>query len=94
MIVCSCNVLSAKAIKGCMAPGPECPRTPAQVYCRLGCRAECGRCASTIRRLMDNALSETAPTLAAGGACQLGCCPKGQAHPASNDAGTGAATAA
>ena len=33
MIVCSCNVLSDGDVRAvCRNPGPECPRTPAQVY--------------------------------------------------------------
>jgi bacterioferritin-associated ferredoxin len=73
VIVCSCNVLSDRDVKACLAPGPECPRTPAQVYRCLGCSPSCGRCASTIRAIMDEAL-------AAGGElrqtpCDKGCCP-------------------
>ncbi len=52
MIVCSCNVLSDGDIRGCLHPGPGCPKTPAQVYNRLGCKAECGQCARTIRSIM------------------------------------------
>ena len=32
MIVCSCNILSDGDVKACLKPGPDCPRTPAQVY--------------------------------------------------------------
>ncbi len=57
MIVCSCNVLSDGQIRACMGPGPDCPRTPAQVYRCLGCGPRCGRCAKTIRAVMDSALA-------------------------------------
>lgn len=76
MIVCSCNVLSDKDVRGCLGPGPDCPRTPAQVYRCLGCRPECGRCAVTIRSIMDKALADAAG-LGPGG-CARGCCSLGQ----------------
>ncbi|MEJ8572262.1 (2Fe-2S)-binding protein [Microbaculum marinum] len=56
MIVCSCNALSDKTIRSCLSPGPDCPYTPAQVYRCLGCSPQCGRCARTIRQIMDSAL--------------------------------------
>lgn len=43
-------------MRSCLAPGPGCPRTPAQVYRCLGCSPNCGRCARSIREIMDNAL--------------------------------------
>ena len=49
------------------------PRTPGQVYGCLGCSAQCGRCARTIKKIMDEAL----------GACAKSCCsgcPHSQAH--------------
>ena len=73
MIVCSCNVLSDGAVKACLAPGPGCPRTPAQVYRCLGCSPQCGRCAQTIRAIMDDALAAAGAEPAT--ACGRGCCP-------------------
>ncbi|MCJ2070274.1 (2Fe-2S)-binding protein [Methylobacterium sp. J-030] len=58
MIVCSCNVISDGAVRSCLAPGPGCPRTPAQVYACLGCSPKCGRCARTIRAIMRSALGQ------------------------------------
>lgn len=59
MIVCSCNVLSDHDVRAAMAgEGP--PRTTGQVYGCLGCSAQCGRCARTIRRIMDEALESAA----------------------------------
>ncbi|TVR10435.1 MAG: (2Fe-2S)-binding protein [Salinarimonadaceae bacterium] len=55
MIVCSCNVLSDGDVRGCLGPGPDCPRTPAQVYRCLGCSPQCGRCARTIRSILLDA---------------------------------------
>jgi bacterioferritin-associated ferredoxin len=54
MIVCSCNVLSDTQVRGAVADAT--PRSAAQVYGCLGCSPQCGRCASTIRRIMDEAL--------------------------------------
>jgi bacterioferritin-associated ferredoxin len=54
MIVCSCNVLSDLDVRS--AVEAEAPRSTSQVYGCLGCSAQCGRCARTIRRLMDEAL--------------------------------------
>jgi bacterioferritin-associated ferredoxin len=33
----------------------QAPRTTGQVYGCLGCSVRCGRCAQTIRRIMDEA---------------------------------------
>lgn len=55
MIVCSCNVLSDHDVRGCVNPGPDCPRTAAQVYRCLGCSPQCGRCARTIRSILEEA---------------------------------------
>jgi bacterioferritin-associated ferredoxin len=61
MIVCSCNVLSDHDVRS--AVGESAPRYTSQVYGCLGCNAQCGRCARTIRRIMNEAL----------GACPNGC---------------------
>jgi len=67
MIVCSCNVLSDGDVRTAVSAG-QTPRTTGQVYGCLGCSAQCGRCARTIRRIMDEAL-------AAAESCH--CCPSG-----------------
>lgn len=54
MIVCSCNVLSDQAVRS--AVEAEAPRSTSQVYGCLSCSAQCGGCARTIRRIMDEAL--------------------------------------
>jgi bacterioferritin-associated ferredoxin len=59
MIVCSCNVLSDHDVRSVVA-APDAPRTAGQVYGCLGCSAQCGRCARTIRRIMDEALAGAA----------------------------------
>ncbi|MCJ2133193.1 (2Fe-2S)-binding protein [Methylobacterium sp. J-026] len=72
MIVCSCNVLSDGAVRSCLAPGPGCPRTPAQVYACLGCSPKCGRCARTIRAIMRSALGQDEPSEGSH-ACSTAC---------------------
>ncbi|MGE0035351.1 MAG: bacterioferritin-associated ferredoxin [Xanthobacteraceae bacterium] len=62
MIVCSCNVLSDSDVRSALAA--QTPRTAGQVYGCLGCSPQCGRCARTIRGIMDEAL-----TAASGGCC-------------------------
>jgi bacterioferritin-associated ferredoxin len=62
MIICSCNVLSDHAVRTAVS-GAAAPRTTGQVYGCLGCSPQCGRCATTIRRIMDEAL----------GACAAAC---------------------
>jgi len=57
MIVCSCNVLSDHDVRATLATAERAPRTTCQVYHCLGCSAQCGRCARTIRRIMDEALA-------------------------------------
>jgi bacterioferritin-associated ferredoxin len=71
MIVCSCNVLSDRDVKACLGPGAGCPRTPAQVYRCLGCSPNCGRCALTIRAIMDQALAAALPETCAQKGCPV-----------------------
>jgi bacterioferritin-associated ferredoxin len=63
MIVCSCNVLTDQAVRTACAKAA--PRTTGQVYGCLGCSAQCGRCARSIRKIMDEALR--------GAGCPAGC---------------------
>ncbi|MDB5601927.1 MAG: putative bacterioferritin-associated [Xanthobacteraceae bacterium] len=85
MIVCSCNVLTDHDVRSTLADGKEKPRTAGQVYGCLGCSAQCGRCARTIRRIMDEALLGAGATVAnedAPAACPAACkcCPVKHAH--------------
>jgi bacterioferritin-associated ferredoxin len=59
MIVCSCNVFSDRDVR-LVVTGANSPRTAGQVYGCLGCSPQCGRCARTIRRIMDEALEVAA----------------------------------
>lgn len=75
MIVCSCNVLSDCQIRAALEAPDAAVRTPGQVYRCLGCSAQCGRCARTIRAILDAALGATcAPAAACAG------CPVAEAH--------------
>jgi bacterioferritin-associated ferredoxin len=53
MIVCSCNVFTDHDVRETLSARDDVPRTTGQVYHCLGCSAQCGRCARTIRRIMD-----------------------------------------
>jgi bacterioferritin-associated ferredoxin len=64
MIVCSCNVFTDHDVRNAVSVAQMPPRTPGQVYGCLGCSAQCGRCARTIKKIMDEAL----------GACAKSCC--------------------
>ena len=57
MIVCSCNVLTDREIRSVIDSAPARPATANQVYGCLGCSPQCGRCARTIRKIMDEALA-------------------------------------
>ena len=64
MIVCSCNVLSDHDVRNAVSAASDLPRNPKQIYGCLGCSAECGRCARTIKAIIDEAL----------GPCAKACC--------------------
>jgi len=51
MIVCSCNVFSDQQLRSILAKVQRL-RT-SQVYDRLGCSVQCGRCAHTVKRIME-----------------------------------------
>jgi bacterioferritin-associated ferredoxin len=55
MIVCSCNVLSDHQVRHAVSSAA--PRSAGEVYGCLGCSAQCGRCARTIRKIMDEAIA-------------------------------------
>jgi bacterioferritin-associated ferredoxin len=55
MIVCSCNVFSDHQLRSVVAKEVRRPRM-SEVYACLGCSAQCGRCAHTIKRIMEAGL--------------------------------------
>src|SRR3954468_16467068 len=60
MIVCSCNVLSDDDVRNAVNASEDLARHPKQIYGCLGCSAECGRCARTIKGIIDDALGACA----------------------------------
>ena len=83
MIVCSCNVLSDHDVRSVVEGSQHLPRNAKQLYGCLGCSAECGRCARTIKTIIDEAL----------GACAKACCtgcPHSQTHAARHQPADGA----
>jgi bacterioferritin-associated ferredoxin len=73
MIVCSCNVFSDHDVRNAVSVARP-PRTPGQVYGCLGCSPQCGRCALTIKKIMDEALGACAKV------CTLGCAHSAHGH--------------
>ena len=55
MIVCSCNVLSCRQIKGTVAADGSGPRPAGEAYACLGCSPDCGRCAREVRAILAEA---------------------------------------
>ncbi|MGO8913864.1 MAG: bacterioferritin-associated ferredoxin [Bradyrhizobium sp.] len=68
MIVCSCNVLSDREVRAVASTATR--RTTTYVYSCLGCRARCGRCARTIREIMDEVLDGAKGGSPGGGVMQ------------------------
>jgi bacterioferritin-associated ferredoxin len=62
MIVCSCNILSDHDVRSAVRASEDLPRNAKQIYGCLGCSAECGRCARTIKTIIDQALDLCAQT--------------------------------
>jgi len=52
MIVCSCNVLSDAQVRSAIASEAARVRV-SRVYASLGCTAQCGRCARTIKLMLE-----------------------------------------
>ena len=71
MIVCSCNVLSDHDVRNAVNAASGLPRSAKEVYGCLGCSAECGRCARTIKTIINEACAE---------ACCAGCHEHGAAE--------------
>lgn len=75
MIVCSCNVLSDRQIRDAVADPEAAVRTAGQVYRCLGCSAQCGRCARTIRKLIADVNASSAC-----GSCPMECPVSSHSH--------------
>ncbi len=66
MIICSCNVVSDQQIRSKLADATQRMRM-SQIYDRLGCSVQCGRCAHTIKGLMSNELRSGVSVMCSGG---------------------------
>jgi len=66
MIVCSCNVFSEHEVRRALARAVRPPRV-SQVYACLGYARQCGRCARTIKKIMDEDSANGLATRDAGG---------------------------
>ena len=64
MIVCSCNVFSDHELQSTVAKVVRRPRL-SQIYASLGGSAQCGRCARTIKQIMQNIPNRTIGSVAA-----------------------------
>ena len=67
MIVCSCNVISDHDVRNAVTSGEDVLRHAKHVYGCFGCSMECGRCARTIKTIIDEALGPCARS------CHPGC---------------------
>jgi len=66
MIVCSCNVITDHDIRNVIESAAELPpRSINQIYGCLGCSAQCGRCARTVRNIVTEALGSCAKSCVA-----------------------------
>ena len=65
MIICSCNVFSDHEVRSAVVVGAP-PLTTGGLFRRLGCRAQCGRCAWSIKAIMrEHAVAEYEPHISA-----------------------------
>ena len=60
MIVCSCNVFSDQQLRSTVAKATRRLRM-SQVYDYLGGSPQCGRCAHTIKRIMEKIPANASP---------------------------------
>jgi bacterioferritin-associated ferredoxin len=61
MIVCSCNVFSENEVRRALLSAVR-PARVSQVYGCLGYPRQCGRCARSIKKIMDEASAIPCPT--------------------------------
>lgn len=73
MIVCSCNVLSCRQIKGTIASDGSGPKTAGEAYDCLGCSPDCGRCAREVRTLLAEARAACASQCHSCASCEIDC---------------------
>ena len=73
MIVCSCNVLSDGQIRSAITGAAPRARM-SQVYASLGCAAKCGRCACTIKTILEEIRRFVTTEALAIGPTEVHCC--------------------
>ena len=79
MIVCSCNVLTDHEVRDAVRTTAR--RSTSHVYGCLGCSAQCGRCARTIRKIIDETIGPAALACPVGCACAMHINGAEQHHP-------------
>ena len=57
MVICSCNVLTAKQVAEAIAAGASRPR---DIYAACGCKADCGCCTAAILGIVRGQTPATA----------------------------------
>ena len=63
MIICSCNVLSDRDIRGVAVATVRAELLNARlIYDCLGCSMQCGRCARTVQCILNETVNETGRT--------------------------------
>ena len=65
MIICSCNVFSESAASFRSCEGPLQRLRMSQIYDCLGGSAQCGQCAHTIKRIMEQVPNRAIASVAA-----------------------------
>lgn len=55
MYVCLCNALTDRHVRAAANAGAS---RPSEVYAACGCVAQCGTCARTVRRVLDEAVPQ------------------------------------
>nr|WP_316219183.1 (2Fe-2S)-binding protein [Bradyrhizobium sp. SZCCHNR2026] len=53
MIICSCNVISDRAIRDIVTTADVAFGSPAQVYDCLGCVVQCGLCSRSVKSILE-----------------------------------------
>ena len=64
MIICSCNVFSDQQLRSALAKATQRLRM-SQIYDCLGGSAQCGQCAHTIKRIMEQVANRAIASAAA-----------------------------
>ncbi|WP_083841488.1 (2Fe-2S)-binding protein [Bradyrhizobium sp. STM 3843] len=57
MIICSCNVITDHAIRNIVTTTDLAFGSPAQVYDCLGCAVQCGQCSRSVKRILEEKLT-------------------------------------